>query len=172
VQRTLDKIESSVLAVSSILSVTIALSDWLGLLDSFPWLNQRIPNLILLSNGIILGCFAFIIYRKLLILDKLSSQIEKNLLQRTRDVVQQVDPNLRLVIGDYIEDLVDKIHRVVSENEFEISDLTLFRYIYKRTLEAYSGSEFWATSIPSQSFFGRINQQNRLSVGSLKTKEK
>lgn len=162
-KHTLDKIESSVLAISSVLSILIALGDWLGLLDSLPWLSQRIPNLVLLSNGIILGCFAFVIYRRLVLLDKISSEFEKSTLQKTRDVVQQVDPNLRLVIGDYIEDLVDRIHRVVSENEFQVSDLSLFRFIYKKTLEVYVGSEFWATSVPSQTFFWK-NQSTEQAI--------
>lgn len=159
----LDSTETSILVFSSVFSILIATLDWLGLLESFPWLSQRIPNLVLISNGLILGCLAFVIYRRLSLLETIASELSKNDLQRLRELITRVDPNLKKLIGSHINDLVDRIQRLVTYNEFEISDLSFFRSLYQKTLEDFAGSEFWATSIPSHAFFWK-NQSIEQSI--------
>lgn len=50
-----DKIEQIALLSAAILSVLIALMDFLGFLDSIPWLSERIPTISLLLLGIVVS---------------------------------------------------------------------------------------------------------------------
>ena len=49
----LNQLEISILAATAIICITVTLLDFLGALDSIPWLQDRVPVLILLSVGLI-----------------------------------------------------------------------------------------------------------------------
>jgi hypothetical protein len=50
-----DKVEYAVLSLTAVLSVLISLLDWLGLLESTPFLASKIPNITLLALGLVTG---------------------------------------------------------------------------------------------------------------------
>jgi hypothetical protein len=54
-----DKLEQIAISLIAGLSVLISLLDWLGVLEGISFLSQRIPNLTLLSLGLIAGYLVF-----------------------------------------------------------------------------------------------------------------
>jgi hypothetical protein len=52
---TKERVEQVVILIAAVFSVTISLADFFGLLDSMPWLAERIPSLTLLMLGVITG---------------------------------------------------------------------------------------------------------------------
>ena len=150
-------IEEYVLYVTAGLSGLISLLDLLGLLDTIPWLAARIPTLTLLLVSVLLGYLTSGVATKLGILESAVLDLRTYLHQETTEKIaslrNQLDPNLDVVFGEHISDLLTSIERAVKERTFKFHDIDLFRYFYKRTLEAYPHATFLATSLPYQRYF-------------------
>lgn len=150
-------IEEYVFFVAAGLSGLVSLLDLLGLLDAVPWLAAHIPTLTLLLVSILLGYMTSGIVSKLGVLESsvldLRSYIHQETTEKIANLRSQLDPNLDVIFGEHISDLLTSVERAVKRRTFEFHDIDLFRYFYKRTLEAYPHATFLATSLPYQRYF-------------------
>jgi hypothetical protein len=69
-----EKLENALFITTAILSIGISVADFLGLLDSLPFLSERIPALTLLMVGILTSCLV-LFSQRILNLQKNSSQM-------------------------------------------------------------------------------------------------
>jgi len=150
-------IEEYVFYVAAGLSGLVSLLDLLGLLNAIPWLAAHIPTLTLLLVSVLLGYIASGVVSKLDILESsllnLRSYIHQETTEKIASLRSQLDPNLDIIFGEHISDLLASIEHAVKRRTFEFHDIDLFRYFYKRTLEAYPRATFLATSLPYQKYF-------------------
>lgn len=150
-------IEEYIFYVAAGLSGLISLLDLLGLLDKIPWLAAHIPTLTLLLVSIALGYLTSGVISKLGALESsvlhLRSFVQQEVTDKITSLRNQLDPNLEVIFGEHISDLLTSVERAVKRRTFEFHDIDLFRYFYKRTLEAYPRATFLATSLPYQKYF-------------------
>ncbi|MDZ7336121.1 MAG: hypothetical protein ONB32_13300 [candidate division KSB1 bacterium] len=150
-------IEEYVFYVAAGLSGLVSLLDLLGFLDAIPWLAAHIPTLTLLLVSILLGYMTSGIVNKLGVLESavldLRSYVHQETTEKIASLRSQLDPNLDVIFGEHISDLLTSVERAITRRTFEFHDIDLFRYFYKRTLEAYPRATFLATSLPYQRYF-------------------
>lgn len=150
-------IEEYVFYAAAGLSGLVSLLDLLGLLDAIPWLAAHIPTLTLLLVSILLGYMTSSIVNRLGVLESsvldLRSYARQETIEKITSLRNQLDPNLDVIFGEHISDLLTNVERAVRRQTFEFHDIDLFRYFYKRTLEAYPRATFLATSLPYQKYF-------------------
>ncbi len=81
------------------------------------------------------------------------SDLNRDVTAKVSELKTHLDPRLRKVIGPYVDEHLDKVIDVFKKQTFELSDVERFRSFYRKTMEAYSPTEFHATSLPSAKFF-------------------
>ncbi len=87
------------------------------------------------------------------VLRDIRSDLNQDAAAKVSKLKTQLDPRLRKVIGPYLDEHLDKVVDVFKKQTFELSDIERFRSFYRKTMEAYSPTEFHATSLPSAKFF-------------------
>lgn len=136
--------------------VLISLLDSLGFLESIPWLRERIPTLILFLFSILLELVSDVV-TKISALEAsvrdMHSYVQRETTEKIASLRNQLDPNLNIIFGEHISDLLTNVERALKKRTFEFHDIDLFRYFYKRTLEAYPRATFLATSLPYSRYF-------------------
>jgi hypothetical protein len=75
-------------------------------------------------------------------------------LSRVKRMRERLEPNFDAAFGDYITASIENVVTAVEVRTIVISD-DEFPALYKRTLARFGKSEFFATSIPSKSYFWR-----------------
>lgn len=150
-------IEEYIFYAAAGLSGLVSLLDLLGILDAIPWLAAHIPTLTLLLVSVLLGYLTSGVVSKFgaleaLVVD-LQSYVRQEAVEKVTSLRKQLDPNLEVVFGDHISDLLHNIERAIKRRTFEFHDIDLFRYFYKQTLEAYPHATFQATSLAYQRYF-------------------
>ncbi len=84
---------------------------------------------------------------------ELRVQSESNTLEALSDLRKQIDPNLDVIFGDYVTEVISNMQFLIRERTLELTDIDLFRSYYKKAFEQYAGSTFYATSTPTVVFF-------------------
>jgi hypothetical protein len=150
-------IETYFLFFVAAISGLVSLLDFFDLLNAVPWLADRIPTLTLLLVSGLLGYLASEVAGKLddvrIAVHDLRSLSQQETSERILSLRKQIDPNLEVVFGEHISDLLANVERTLKERTIQLHDVDLFRYFYKRTLERYSRATFLATSLPYQRYF-------------------
>ena len=152
------EIDVYVLYAVALLSGLIAIADLFGFLDrvGLPALAERVPILTLLVLSLVSELMPQIRRR----LDnneqrtrELISSIQAETTERILALRKQINPSLEAVFGDQITDLLTKLTDAVRDQRFTVYDVDLFRYFFKRTLEAFPHGTFLASSLPYQKYF-------------------
>lgn len=151
------KIELYVLYIATSISGLISLFDLFGFLDEISWLHQRILTLTLLMVCLTLGHIISGVTEKLdaietLFLD-MRTRIELDTIAKIISLRKQLDPNLEIVFGEHVSELLTNVEKALKEQQIQFHDVDLHRYFFKRTLNAYSRAVFFATSLPYERFF-------------------
>lgn len=146
-------VESYVAGIAGAAAILIAVFDLVGLLESerWKWLAEHIPVFTLLCIGMALALL-FFFERDM---EEIRDEFKKEKIERLSDARSLLNPNLDLVIGAHISGVIDGLTRALQGQTYTLNDLELFRSFYRRTLTAFKGASFYATSIPSQAFFWR-----------------
>ena len=132
--------------VAAVGSIVIALLDLFGFLhsESWKWLAERIPTISLLLSGMILAALGGVV-------------------TGYPSLRRFLHPNIDSILGPHISDMLEQLSRVLRYKTFDLTDLELYRALYKRTLDTYKGAHFLATSIPSAKFFWK-NQSTEQAI--------
>ena len=151
------RIELYLLYVATGTSGLISLLDLFGLLDHVPWLHQHILNLTLLLVCLTLGYITSGVTEKLENLETLfhemRTRVEQDAIANIISLRKQLDPNLEVVFGDHVSELLVSIEKALNEKRVQFHDVDLHRYFFKKTFEAYPRATFLATSLPYEKFF-------------------
>jgi hypothetical protein len=131
------------------ISVVISVLDFFGLLDKIPWLGPNIPTFTFLLVGILLQ---YMIKLQSSMID-LRAFVQQDITEKISALRKHLDPNLDMIFGEHISDLLTNVEHAIKDRTFEFHDMDLFRYFYKRTLEVYPRTTFLATSLPYQRYF-------------------
>jgi hypothetical protein len=154
-------------SVAAVLSVVVAVLDFSGILhaESWKWLEERVPIITLLVAGMSLGLITSLIVHHMEELERrlhtMQRSVESTVPEKLAGIRNLVDPNLDRVIGSHVADLLEQLNRLIRNRTYELGDVELFRAFYKGALEAYKGSHFVATSVPSEKFFWRNQSTER-----------
>jgi hypothetical protein len=154
------EIEIYVLYASASLSALIAVLDVFGLLDrlGFPALASRVPIVTLLLLSLACGTIAGI-WRRQEVAEQLIRELltawRSDTVERIAALRRQISPSLEAVFGDQISEMLVSLTSAINDQRIDLYDLDLFRFFYKRTLEAFPHATFLATSLPYQRYFWR-----------------
>ncbi len=115
----LNQLEISILAATAIICIVVTLLDFLGALDSIPWLKDRVPVLILLSVGLIASY---------IILERRSQlqTIHNDLLDRTESLSHAQEVSEKFIIRSL---------QGVAVKSFD-SDADCLKYMNERVAQA------------------------------------
>lgn len=150
------KIEKYTIIIISALAGLLALLDLFDLLGHIPWLGSRITNIVLLLVSSLLGLSVTISDRLESIqglLEKLNIQYQSDTLEKLKFLQKQLDPNLEIVFGEHVLNLISGVESAVKSKQIKLHDVDLFRYFYRKTLEKYPKAIFYATSLPYKQYF-------------------
>jgi SAM-dependent methyltransferase len=142
-------------------TVAGAASILIGLLSvfdvpGFAWFRQKdyLTVLVVILTGFILEALAWIILR----VAKLDAYVRSGIVAQIDQARRDIDPRLKKLVGGEISKFFDRVQKLLTENTFELNDVEDFRSFYLKTLQAYAGRTFYATSIPSTKFFWRDDE--------------
>ncbi|HEX5736472.1 MAG TPA: hypothetical protein VF131_26815 [Blastocatellia bacterium] len=76
-----------------------------------------------------------------------------NDIERLRKLRGLLNPNLEKVFGDHFSSELNNVLQALETNRITLHNIDDFRLYYKETLIRFPDSEFWATSIPSKTYF-------------------
>jgi len=150
------KIEKYTIIIISALAGLLALLDLFDLLGQLPWLSSRITNIVLLLVSSLLA-LSVAISDKLEniqeLLERLNTQYQFDILEKMKSLRKQLDPNLEVVFGEHVLNLISGVESAVKSKQINLYDVDLFRYFYRKTLEKYPKATFYATSLPYKQYF-------------------
>jgi len=141
--------EYYVLIAATVISALVSVLDFLGLLDSIPWLSNRIPTLILLLVSVVLGYLVVERRNKLDVIEKL---IQSGNLATVSTVTTGVDHIINALKGIdirlfehredffvYLQERVKTAKRSIDATHFGLSapsnDIALGQNYYKTFME-------------------------------------
>lgn len=148
--RTRNRAERPLFIALAGLSAAVSLLDLFGFLTQFPWLSNRIPTITLLLVSLVVVKLVIDQSRFFPLIESSLTDIHTN---RLASATAHLDPRLRDVFGDYIESLLKRVEIATREKKLTYNDVYLFRHFFRRTLELYPRSRFYATSLPSSKYF-------------------
>jgi hypothetical protein len=137
------QIEIAVVWATAIISVSIALLDFLGALDSIPWVSERIPTLTLLAVGLLASYIALERRNQLQIMHKELVDAVRKLAQdqekSTSSVIQSLHGvEVRTFTDGY--ELLSYVNKKVASSSKRIDDVswrpTFFSKNYGQTAQA------------------------------------
>ena len=108
--------EKIILIVVGALSILIALSHMIGLLEQVPWLEHRIPVFTLITVGIIAEYLAFENKKKLDSIERLVREGETKIIRSLNGV--------EVRYFDHVSEVYEYAHKRMSEAKNSIDDLT------------------------------------------------
>lgn len=114
-----DKAEFALLIAPVVISGLVSIADLLGLLDSIPWLAQRVPTITLLLVGFVAG---YLVLERRSVLSATYADLQR----RIDKINQQLDDNLHVTISSL---------KGVESRSFA-SGTDLLRYVNKRLSQA------------------------------------
>lgn len=149
--------EVILIPIMAILSLLIALADFLGLLSALPWISSRIPTITLLLVSLALSSLSIMQGRFAVSQRELHQEVLLLLSNKELDSIhkslERLNPVLRKIFEEDVLDLFGSLTLAVHESKIQLNDLQRFRYYYARTLQKFPRATFLATSIPSATFF-------------------
>jgi SAM-dependent methyltransferase len=95
---------------------------------------------------------------------KIETAITQDKLEKLPGLRRFLHPNLDIVIGSHVSDMLEQLSRIFRDRTYELDDIEMYRGMYKKTLEAYKGAHFLATSIPSEQFFWRTQSSTEQAI--------
>lgn len=152
-----EKVQEIVGVIMAIGGGSVAFLDTFGLLDWLPFLSERVGHLTLLLVAAILGYLILERRSKLVAIETIVSStqslVEKESIERVSMLRHQIDPNLNKVFGEHISNLIEGLRTAARDKQVILHDVDTFRFFYQVTLEKFPRREFWATSLPSKTYF-------------------
>jgi hypothetical protein len=145
--------------LSALVAFSISIADILGI-EKVKFLQDRIPIMVLLVTGIILGTLTLILQQLFIFNEhrvslraQIRALIKKNALEHLNLVLGEADHTLMSIVGSEITELVEQVPRIIHEKEFVLYETAKFRRVYMQTLEKFKGAKFLATSLPYKEYF-------------------
>ena len=141
---------------TGLLIIAIQTIDLLGIAD-LPFIEKRIPSLILLVSGMILA-YLGIEYHTML--KAIQDAIESHQVESLSILYNRLDPNLAEVFGEEIRGKIEAIQKAIVNKRITIYDQDRFAGYYKKLLRLYPDATFHATGLPYERYFwNAANQQ-------------
>ncbi|MCP4368052.1 MAG: hypothetical protein GY797_08100 [Deltaproteobacteria bacterium] len=123
----INRIETSIIIATAVVSGLVALLDFLGLLDNIPWLQEKVPTLTLLVGGLIAGYLAIERRQQL---EPMQEEFRTGIseLKRTNSETASliIDSLKGVELRSYEDghDLINYINERLSQASVQVDDLT------------------------------------------------
>jgi len=142
------------------LSILIGVLAIFGLMD-WSWFKEadRKIALLVVFSGFILEILGILSWRHEKEFEALRKHLEGDIIQQIDHARKTVDPRLGKLVGGEVETLFAGLDSLLTKNKFQLTNAEKFRGFYIKTLEAYPQREFWATSLPSSTYFWKPNDE-------------
>lgn len=115
------KVERFGIAIIAILCIMISILDFVGALDAFPWISQRIPVMILLVTGMIA---LYIVTQHNRKFNRIDEHLERNKNEILSKVIpDDTDQAILKVIHNYWTERENEIERQFKEAESKSKDI-------------------------------------------------
>lgn len=127
-----------------------------GALEGVEWIGDNLLHIVLVLLSTI-GAMQLIIQNELEEVKRKGGEIHEEIrrepFDNIRDIENHIDKNLYFVFEEHLHEIISGIEQAIKHKKVNLSDTDLFRWLYIKTLERFSGSQFYATSLPTKQYF-------------------
>jgi hypothetical protein len=153
------------LYVSAGLAVVISVFGLVGLLESVPWLRERIDLISLLLISLLILFLTTDVDRRLAKLEKQGERAAQMSLENALDeVVNRLPATLRKLFAPVLKRSIDRLKQATT-GKVLLEPVEHFPHFYRETLATFSSEHFSATSLASREFFWK----NAATMDAIKT---
>ncbi len=155
------------------IAIIISVGSAFGLFESHQ-ITEKIPNIILFLVGLLIINGTLERKNRLIILeeklDKLNEIISEDNLDKLKRITNDIQPTLRHIFKDYIQEFVDFFHDAIKNDKIDFYDMERFKISYMRTLELEQnkGNVLLATSLPYVRYFWSESEELSPMLKSIK----